>query len=335
MYNIDLHLSPHKGEVTIADESTAADESRADEITDDSEMTDDSETTNDSEITDDGLTDDGLTDDGLTDDGLTADSESKDGYALASTSESNAVDNPDDCTWEYNFSEDDFHPVTKQATKVESSVAKAKRLAAAAKQRIYYKKWRDRMSPEQVERFQEYTRNAMRKWRQENPEKAKRTKAQNIARRPQNREYQRRRRRENPGIDKKLYDALPEEKKAERRARRAFTARERRAKKRALNPPKKRKILRKNRRRNERRALQRAVDPFHKEKSKLQSRILRAKAKLKQAKGDPEKVKEAELALAIAEVERYELNEGIGCRSKKLPSDEQWQAVKRHRLKSI
>ncbi|PWY63192.1 hypothetical protein BO83DRAFT_279943, partial [Aspergillus eucalypticola CBS 122712] len=166
MYNIDLHLSPHKGEVTIADESTAAD--------------------------------DEITDDGLTDDGLTADSESKDGYALASTSESNAVDNQDDCTWEYNFSEDDFHPVTKQATKVESSVAKAKRLAAAERQRLYHQKWRARMSPEQVKRFQEYTRDAMR-----------------------NREYQQRRRRENPGIDKKLYDALPEEKKAERRERRA------------------------------------------------------------------------------------------------------------------
>ncbi|GLA05799.1 hypothetical protein AnigIFM60653_006313 [Aspergillus niger] len=102
MYSVYLHLIPSKDESTTADESTTSDES----------------------------TEDGLTDDGLTDDGLIADSVSEDEHALASTSEASPVDNQDDCTWEYNYSENDFHPPRKQATKVESSDARAKRLAA-------------------------------------------------------------------------------------------------------------------------------------------------------------------------------------------------------------
>ncbi|KAL3250783.1 hypothetical protein ABHI18_011008, partial [Aspergillus niger] len=76
MYSVYLHLIPSKDESTTADESTTSDES---------------------------------TEDGLTDDGLIADSVSEDEHALASTSEASPVDNQDDCTWEYNYSENDFH----------------------------------------------------------------------------------------------------------------------------------------------------------------------------------------------------------------------------------
>lgn len=159
MYSVDLHLIPSKDESTTADESTTSDES---------------------------------TEDGLTDCGLIADSESEDDYALASTSEASPVDNQDDCTWEYNFSENAFHPLRKQGTRMESSDARAKRLAAVERQRLYHKKWRARMSTEQVQRFH------VRK-----------------------QEYQRNRRKNNPGIDKRLNEARSEENKRNVRDRRA------------------------------------------------------------------------------------------------------------------
>lgn len=195
----------------------------------------------------------------------------------------------------------------------------------------FTKKWRDNLTPEQLEACREKDKLAMREYRKTFrhlilARKANRTPEEVAEHKHKKKMYQRRYREEHAEEIKAREALIPPEIKKERAARSKLRTQKSRLKKRLADPKPPRVIPPHRKKRNADRMRQRKGDPDFNKISKLGTRVKRARDNLKnleRAGASDSDLNEAKKKFAVTFVERYNLMVRLGRSTKDKPTAEQ------------